>query len=187
MATSVPPAPTAPPARADTAPIRTVIVRVTIGSFSLAALLGIVTLLIPGEFGFTQAYVFISTLLIGGVCLAALCYLPTVGRPSQPVGVAGGVVALVTLVAGLVGIWVPANAEAGVSFDDTFWIGTVVAVTLAQASLLLVLGERAHPGVRHLLIGTLALAACFAVLSSAILAGFTPSYDGSSTGSTRSC
>ena len=43
--------PTTAPAKAPTAPVRRWIVRVTIGSFSLAALLGIVALLSGGEFG----------------------------------------------------------------------------------------------------------------------------------------
>ena len=85
MATSAPP---------GTAPIRKVIVRVTIGSFSLAALLGIIALLRGGEFGQTQFRVLLTTLLVGVVSIAVLCYLATAGRPSQPVGVAGGVIVL---------------------------------------------------------------------------------------------
>ena len=74
-----------------TAPIRRWIVRTTIGSFSLAALLGIVALLGGGEFGETEGQILLTTLLVGVVSIAVLCYLATAGRRSQPLGIAGGV------------------------------------------------------------------------------------------------
>ena len=132
--------------RSGTAPIRKVIVRVTIGSFSLAALLGIIALLRGGEFGQTQFRVLLTTLLVGVVSIAVLCYLATAGRPSQPVGVAGGVVVLVPLVTALLMIWGDVENGPSEAVLKTFGIGTAVAATLAQASLLLTLGERGRPG-----------------------------------------
>ena len=108
MATSAPSAPSAPAAPSaprEVAPIRTAIVRVTIGSFSLAALMGIVALLRGGDFGETQTRVLLTTILVGVVSIAVLCYLATAGRPSQPVGVAGGLVVLVPLATALLMIW----------------------------------------------------------------------------------
>jgi F0F1-type ATP synthase assembly protein I len=165
-------------ARSGTAPIRKVIVRVTIGSFSLAALLGIIALLRGGEFGQTQFRVLLTTLLVGVVSIAVLCYLATAGRPSQPVGVAGGVIVLVPLVTALLMIWGDVEHGPSEGVLKTFGIGTVVAATLAQASLLLTLGERGRPGVRRILVGTLALAAVLAGMASALIAGFTPAEGG---------
>ncbi|WP_405064871.1 ribbon-helix-helix domain-containing protein [Kribbella sp. NBC_01510] len=169
IATSAPP---------GTAPIRKLIVRVTIGSFSLAALLGIIALLRGGEFGQTQFRVLLTTLLVGVVSIAVLCYLATAGRPSQPVGVAGGVIVLVPLVTALLMIWGDVEHGPSEGIRKTFGIGTAVAATLAQASLLLTLGERARPGVRRILDGTLALAAVLAAMTSALIAGFTPAEGG---------
>jgi F0F1-type ATP synthase assembly protein I len=157
-------------ARSGTAPIRKVIVRVTIGSFSLAALLGIIALLRGGEFGQTQFRILLTTLLVGAVSIAVLCYLATAGRPSQPVGVAGGLIVLVPLVTALLMIWGDVEHGPSEGVLKTFGVGTAVAATLAQASLLLTVGERGRPGVRRILVGTLALAA----MVSALIAGYTP-------------
>jgi hypothetical protein len=164
--------------RSGTAPIRKVIVRVTIGCFSLAALLGIVALLRGGEFGQTQFRILLTTLLIGAVSIAVLCYLATAGRPSQPVGVAGGVSVLMPLVTALLMIWGDAEYSHADGVLKTFGIGTTVAATLAQASLLLALGEQGRPGVRRILGGTLALSAVLAAMASALIAGFAPAEGG---------
>ena len=157
-----------------TAPVRRWIVRITIGSFSLAALLGIVALLGGGEFGETEGQILMTTLLVGVVSIAVLCYLATAGRGSQPVGIAGGVTVVVPLVAGLVLIWWDLGGSRDEWFVKALGVGAVVAATLAQASLLLVLGERATPLVRRLLLGTLALAAVLAMMSSALILGLEP-------------
>ena len=157
-----------------TAPIRRWIVRVTIGSFSLAALLGIVALLGGGEFGETEGQILMTTLLVGVVSIAVLCYLATAGHRSQPVGIAGGVTVIVPLVAGLVLIWLDFNDSRDEGFVKALGVGAVVAATLAQASLLLVLGERAAPLVRRLLLGTIGLAAVLAVMTSALILGLEP-------------
>ena len=159
-------------------PIRKVIVRVTIGSFSLAAMLGIIALLRGGEFGQTQFRVLLTTLLVGVVSIAVLCYLATAGRPSQPVGVAGGVVVLVPLVTALLMIWGDVENGPSEAVLKTFGIGTAVAATLAQASLLLTLGERGRPGVRRILLATLAFATVLAAMVSALIAGVTPAEGG---------
>ena len=164
--------------RRGNGPIRKAIVRVTIGSFSLAAILGIIALLRGGEFGQTQFRVLLTTLLVGVVSIAVLCYLATAGRPSQPVGVAGGVVVLVPLVTALLMIWGDVENGPAEAVLRTFGIGTAIATTLAQASLLLTLGERGRPGVRRILLGTLALAAVLAAMVSALIAGLEPAEGG---------
>jgi hypothetical protein len=154
------------------APIRKLIVRVTIGSFSLAALMGIIALLGGGDFGDVQGDVLLTTLLVGVVSIGVLCYLATAGRPSQPVGVAGGVVVLVPLVTGLLLIWSDVEDGSSEMVLKTFGVGAVAAATLAQASLLLVLAERGRPVVRRLLVGTLVFAALLAAMTSALIVGW---------------
>lgn len=164
-------------AQPSTAPIRKVIVRITIGSFSLAALLGIVALLSGGAFGETETRILLTTLLVGVVSIAVLCYLATAGRRSQPLGVAGGAVVLVPLVTALLMIWGDVRSGPDETVLKIFGVGAIVAATVAQACLLLALADRALPTVRRLLAGTLVLAAALAVMTSLLVIGYDPGED----------
>lgn len=165
-------------APSSTAPVRKAIVRLTIGSFSLAALLGIVALLGGDAFGQTQGRILMTTLLVGVVSIAVLCYLATAGKPFQAVGVGGGLVVLVPLVTALLMIWGDVQRGPSETALRVFGVGAIVAATLAQASLLLALGEIARPLARRVLVGTLVLAALLAVLASALVTGYEPDGDG---------
>jgi hypothetical protein len=164
-------------ATSSTAPVRSWIVRVTIGSFSIAALLGIVALLSGGEFGQTQGRILMTTLLVGLVSIAVLCYLATAGRRSQPVGVAGGITVLVPFATGLVMIWADLQDAPGDGLVRTFGVGAIVAATLAQVCLLLALGEKAASLARRLLLVTIAFAGLVAVLTSLLVVGYDPAGD----------
>ena len=158
-----------------TAPVRRWIVRTTIGSFSVAALMGIVALLGSGDFGEFEGRVLLTTLLVGIVSIAVLCYLATAGRRSQVVGIAGGVVVLVPLATALLMIWGADLLDGpGETLLRTFGVGAIVAATLAQASLLLALGDAARPSVRRLLAATLSLAAVLALLGCLLVVGLDP-------------
>ena len=157
-----------------TAPIRTAIVRLTIVSFSAAALLGVVALLGGGAFGETEGRILLSTLVIGVVSVAVLCYLATAGTPYQPVGIAGGAVVLVPLVTVLVMIWAYFDTDPPEIIAKAFGVGAILAATLAQASLLLVMAEHRRPAVRRLLAGTLVMATALAGLLSALVVGLDP-------------
>lgn len=169
--------PSAMPA-SSTAPVRKVIVRVTIGSFSVAALMGIAALLGAGSFGDTEGRILLTTLLVGVVSIAVLCYLATAGLPSQPVGVAGGVAVLVPFVTGLLMTWGDVQQGPGEGVLRTFGVGAIVAGTLAQASLLLPLARSAASGVRRLLAVTLFFAAVLALMTSAMVLGADTRGDG---------
>lgn len=161
-----------------TAPIRRWIVRTTIGSFSLAALMGIIALLGSGDFGEFEGRILLTTLLVGVVSIAVLCYLATAGRRSQPVGVAGGVVVLVPLVCALLMIWgADWDRGPGEGLARTFGVGSILAATLAQASLLLALCDGARAVVRRLLTATLALAGLLALLTCLLVLGYEPDED----------
>ncbi|CUR60272.1 conserved membrane hypothetical protein [metagenome] len=147
--------------------LRRSIVAVTIGSFSIAALMGVVALLGGGSFGEGEGKVLLTTLIVGSASVAVLCYLATADTRFQAVGVLGGVVVLVPLTTALWMVW----AE----FDDvseplwkTFGVGLVLAATLAQASLLLALAGRV-PSLRWLLVVTLGCAAVLAAIVSVLI------------------
>jgi hypothetical protein len=153
---------------------RTIIVRLTIGSFSLAALMGVLALLSGGAFGETEGKVLLTTLLVGVASVLVLCYLATSGTWFQPVGVAGGIVLVAPVVAALVMIWSEWEGDPPLAVVRTFGVGAIAAGTLAQASLLLALVRDRAGKVRHLLSLTLALAGVLAGLTSALVLGFEP-------------
>lgn len=155
----------------STAPIRTAIVRTTIGAFSLAALMGVIALIGGGAFGATEGRVLLTTLLVGISSVAVLCYLATAGTPYQWVGVIGGVVLVAPVTTALLMIWHDFDTSPSELESKTFGVGTVVAATLAQVCLLLALGGRARPAVRRILAATIALAAVLAGLVSAMVLG----------------
>jgi hypothetical protein len=133
-------------------------------SLSLTALIGIFTLL-SGDFGETQGKVLLSTLLLGGFSITVLCHLAVVGRALQLVGFAGVAVSAVALIAGLFLIW----NNWGIYGDvdpalRTFGVFGVLAVSIAHANLLLLLGQRRNTVVRALLYLTVAFVGLVAVL-----------------------
>ena len=142
---------------------------VTIGSFSFAALLGVLALLSGGDFGEGQVNVLLSTLLVGITSVAVLCYLATAGTPFRAVGALGSLVAVPTLVIGLLLVW----TRIGDTHESLSWkpfaIGSIASASLAQVSLLLVLAAASTPAVRTLLAGTLIAATWVAVHLSVII------------------
>ena len=153
--------------KTSAAPVRRAILAVTIGSFSIAALMGITALLAGGSFGETEAKVLLTTLIVGCASVCVLCYLATGGTPYQVVGVAGGAAVLVPVTTALMLVWRDWDLFDGPTEAvwKSFGVGTVVAATLAQMSLLLGLAW-ARRSLALLLWPTLALAAVFAVLVS---------------------
>ncbi len=138
--------------------IRRGIVRVVLASFALAAAMGIFTLLNPGDFSDTEARVLLTTVVIGVESILALCYLSVAESRWRVVGAAGGLVSLAATVAALVMVW----SESGESTGKTFGVAIVLAVALAQSSLLLALADR--PAVRLILWLTLATTVLVAIM-----------------------
>lgn len=150
-------------------PVRTTIVAITIGSFSIAALMGVTALLGGGDFGETEVRILLTTLLAGVSSIAVLCYLATGGTRFQTVGVVGGLAALVPLATGLAIIW----GDPVWGDDDgplkAFGVGAIVAGSLAQVCLLLAVAGRARPGVRGLLVATVAVITLMAAQTSLLV------------------
>ncbi len=117
-----------------TAPLRRVVVATTIGSFSIAALLGVIALLGAGDFGETEARVLLTTVIVGLTSMAILCHLGTSGTPYAVVGATGGLSALVAAGVALKMTWVD---DGGDGTWQLLGVAVVVALTLAQVSLLL--------------------------------------------------
>jgi hypothetical protein len=157
-----------------TAPVRSWIVRITIGSFSLAALMGVIALLGGGELGETEGRVLLTTLLVGTASVHVLCYLATADGPYRLVGVAGGVVVLAPVLTALYMIWGSWDSDLPEAVVKTFGVGAIVAATLAQACLLLVIGTRRSRLVGRLLAATLVMAGVLACLISAIVLDVAP-------------
>ncbi len=140
--------------------MRRVVVNTIIGSFSLAALLGIVALLGGGDFGSTEARILLTTLIVGVQSVAALCYLSLADSARYRwVGIAGGATSLVASVLALILTW---GADDSEPLLRAFFVTLTLAATFAQASLLLALAGR--EGIGPLLGSTLFVAACVALL-----------------------
>ncbi len=150
--------------------LRRVVVTTTLGSFSFAALMGVLALLGSGDFGEGQARVLGTTLLVGVSSIAVLCYLATAETKFQSIGVVGGFAVLLPLLTGLWLIWADYSGGDSEAMFKAFGVGVVVAATLAQASLLLGLAG-ARESLRGLLLVTLALAAVLAALVSLVILG----------------
>jgi hypothetical protein len=153
----------------ETSTFRRVAATLTIGSFSIAALMGIVALLGGGDFGAGEARVLLTTLIVGCASICALCYLSTADTPWAPAGMLGAVVLLLPTVSALVLVWSDWNGDKeGVL--KAFGVGVVGAVTLAQVCLLLAsAGSRAS--LRLLLVATVVLAGVVAVIVSGMILG----------------
>ncbi|MGH3348097.1 MAG: ribbon-helix-helix protein, CopG family [Nocardioides sp.] len=151
---------------ADTVPLRRVVVWVTIGSFSIAALMGVVALLGGGSFGAAEGRILGTTLAVGCTSVAMLCYLATSDTPYAAVGAVGGVLVLAPFAVSLIIIWTETwNDE----LFRGFGVGVTVAATLAQVSLLLALaGARRQVALvlwaTVTLAGVLALTVCILIL-----------------------
>lgn len=153
----------------ETSTFRRVAATLTIGSFSIAALMGITALLGAGDFGERQGKVLLTTLIIGCASICMLCYLATAGTRWAPVGLVGAVAALVPTVTALWLVWQNWD-EFQTGAVKTFGIGVVVAVTLAQVCLLLALAGSREP-LRLVLWATIALAGVVAVIVSGMIVG----------------
>jgi hypothetical protein len=150
---------------------RRVVVRVTIGSFTLAALMGVAALVQPGAFGDTEGRVLLTTVIVGVVSVLTLCYLAPVGARSRLAGAAGEVAAVVAAACALVFTWPLWQQDPGRGLLRTFGVAVVAALTLAQFSLLLAVVRRRH-AVERLLSATLVAGTVLAGLVIATILGW---------------
>jgi hypothetical protein len=146
--------------------LRRVVVTLVIGSFSVAALLGIIALLGGGDLGETEGRVLLTTVIVGVESIAVLCYLAVATKRAALVGLAGGLISLVPFTVALWFTWSESDSQ---PLWDTFGVSVTIAATLAHACLLLAL-DRGR--LRLLLAGTLvAMAVVAAMICNAIVNG----------------
>jgi hypothetical protein len=146
-----------------TSDIRRLVLGLTIGSFAIAALLGVIALLSGGQFGETQGRVLMTTLTVGVASIAILCALATAETPYVKLGVVAGIVVLWPTVQSLMLVWGYEPSWDDATFFKIYGLGLVIAGTLAQACLLL--GNGGHiTRIRPLMNATLAVAAALAVI-----------------------
>ncbi|HUR13451.1 MAG TPA: hypothetical protein VM097_03040 [Mycobacteriales bacterium] len=138
--------------------LRRVVSTVVIGSFSLAALIGILALLSGGDFGETEGRILLTTVVVGTESVALLCYLALNGHRFAVVGVVGAAVSLVAFSLALWGTWGGDDQ----TVLEVFLVALTIAASLAQASLLLALAGRQR--VSTPLLGTLAAIAVVALM-----------------------
>lgn len=152
----------------ETSTFRRVAATLTIGSFSVAALMGIAALLGAGDFGENQARVLLTTLIVGCASICVLCYLATAGTRWVLVGVAGAVAAIVPTATALVLVWSDWEGGDTTGLMKTFGIGLVVALTLAQLCLLLALAG-SRRSLAPVLWATVIMAAVVALIVSGLI------------------
>ncbi len=137
---------------------------VVIASLVLSAILGI-TALFGAGFGEVQGKVLLTTVTIGVFGITILCHLAIVGRAARLVGLIGLVTSLAAIVPPLVLIWTPwSSFTSSGEWWKAFGVLTVLAVSLAQANLLLLLVGRPQPAIRIILWVTLAMMAILAIM-----------------------
>lgn len=162
--TVVPPSAVVPPSSVVRGARRAAIIAV-IASLAIAALLGIIALL-SGEFGEVQGKVLLTTLTIAGFGTTALCHLAVVTRSVRIVGFAGIAASVGAAICAFVLIWVDWSSW----WEQTEWwwkslgIFSILAVSLAQANLLLLLTGRPQRLIRIALAVTLGAIAVVAVM-----------------------
>lgn len=161
----------------SSASVRRVVVRVVVAAFSVAALLGIAALVRPGRFGSTEARVLLTTLVVGVGSVLMLCYLAPSGARSRLVAAAGALADLVGAGSAMVMVWAFWHGDPGRPLTRTFGLSTVVAVTVAQCSLLLATAG-ARPSLARLLRATIGTASLLGALVGAAILGWDPGTTG---------
>ncbi|RNL78561.1 ribbon-helix-helix domain-containing protein [Nocardioides marmorisolisilvae] len=153
----------------ETSTFRRVAATLTIGSFSIAALMGIAALLGAGDFGETQGKILLTTLIVGCASICTLCDLATSGTRWGPVGLIGAIATAVPTATALHLVWQDWNHVPDQELK-VFGVGVVAAVTLSQICLLLALAG-ARESLRLVLWGTVVLAVVVAVIVSGMITG----------------
>jgi len=149
--------------------VRKITARVTVGTFTVAALIGIAILLLPGQIGQTETRILLTTLLVGMANALLLCCLTTAGRrPAQRLGIAGAVATLVAFLIGMTLTWSDLSGDHGWVWRG-FGVSSVIAGTIAQCCLLLLTTADVRRSVRWVRVGALTAAAALAALLCAVI------------------
>ena len=154
--------------------VRRVVVRFTIGSFAIAALMGITALLVPGHFGSVQGRILMTTLVVGVTSILTLCYLAVAESRDRWLGVVGGVASIVAAGCVLDMVWSHWQHDPGQGLLRTFGVSVIVALTVAQFALLLAVVRPRGGAVARLLHSTLVAGTVLAALLISAVLGWNP-------------
>jgi hypothetical protein len=144
--------------------LRRAAIVVVIASLVLAGTLGMVALL-SGEFGETQGRILLTTLAVAAFGLTALCHLAVATQRIRALGYIGIAASIAALVPALVLIWSWFDLRESTSdWFRALGVLSILAITLAQANLLLRSATSPRPIVRIGLTITLAAAAIVAIM-----------------------
>lgn len=141
---------------------RRIVVIAVVVSSSISAVIGIVSLLTP-SFGPAQGNILWTAALFGAFSVLALCHLALASTPFRVVGGVGLTASAVAVSCALEMIWSPATVG-WPEMSRVLAISTILAVTTAHASLLLLLWRRRHPALRGALFVTLTAVGLLAAL-----------------------
>lgn len=153
-------------ARSPLKGVRRATVIVIIVAVSISAILGIV-LLLTGGWGDLQGRVLATTFAIAVFAITALCHLAQADRPLRLVGFAGIAASVLALIPTLVIIWADSSTLSSEAYDwlwKAFAVLAILAGSLAQANLLLLLARRKQPVVRVVLAVALLFIAIVAIM-----------------------
>jgi hypothetical protein len=156
--------------------LRRAVLAVTIASFSLAALMGIMALLSDGDFGEGELRILVTTVVVGCASVLSLACLVPLETRWAPVSVAGFLLTLATAVLALAMIWASSDSW-GDGALKTLGVGITLSVTLAQVCLLLGVSVR-RPSVGLMVWLTVAVAALLAGQVIVLIVGDTEPGDG---------
>ncbi len=163
-----------PPSSRALRGLRRATVIAIIVSVALAAVIGIITVLI-GTLLETQGQILGTTSLVAGLSITALCHLAIAGRKVRFmgfVGLAASIVACATGVALIWGFW-GSNATIADIVLKAFALAGILAVFLAQANLLLLLASRRRRAILVCLYITLAaIAVVYALVAALVITDF---------------
>jgi len=154
------------PARSTLKGLRRAAVIVVIAGVAISAVLGIVILL-TGGWSDVQGRILGTTFAIAVFATTALCHLAQADRPLRAVGFAGIAASVLALIPILIVIWADVwsvGGEAYLWLMRAFGVLAVLAGSLAQANLLLLLAARRQRPVRIVLAITLVVIAILAVM-----------------------
>lgn len=144
--------------------LRRAAIIVVVAALVIAGGIGILALL-SGEFGDTQARILLTTLVVATFGLTALCHLAIAGQRFRVVGYVGIVASVAALVPALVLVWYSfGDGQSSSDWYRALWVLTVLAITLAQANLLLRLASSARAIIRIGLVVTLVAAGVVAIM-----------------------
>jgi len=146
--------------------VRRTTVIVIIVTVAISAVLGIVMLL-TGGWGDVQGRILGTTFAIAVFAVTALCHLVQVDRPLRVVGFAGIAASVLALIPILIIIWADVwsfDGDAYLWLMKAFALFGILAGSLAQANLLLLLAQRRKPVVRVVLVIALVFIAILAVM-----------------------